>query len=77
MTENAETACGYTTKIFRTLKEFVDENSGFENLVLSNFQAIFLYYFSICSLVLGAFLLDHLVRFVRKRRLFWSIPCRN
>lgn len=56
-------------KMIETVEEFIDEQSGFSDLVLENFRFIFTYYFVLCSLVFIAFLIHHLIKFVNK-----SIP---
>lgn len=67
MTERAEMSCGHTTKIFRTLNEFVDDNAHYQSLVLNNFQTIFAGYFLICSLILGTFVIHHLIKWLKTR----------
>ena len=53
--------------MFETLEQFIDEATGFSDLVLDNFRFIFLYYyFLFCSLVFVAFGVHHLVKYVKK-----------
>ena len=52
--------------MFETLEQFIDETTGFSDLVLDNFRFIFLYYFLFCSLVFVAFGVHHLVKLVKK-----------
>ena len=52
--------------LFETLEQFIDETTGFSDLVLDNFRFIFLYYFLLCSLFFVAFCVHHLVKFVKK-----------
>ena len=52
--------------MFETLEQFIDETTGFSDLVLDNFRFIFLYYFLFCSLVFVAFCVHHLFKFVKK-----------
>ena len=64
--QTAESTCRNKFKIYRSLSEFVEEAEGYSNLVLENFQYIFLYHLLACSLVFAAFCLHHSVNFIGK-----------
>lgn len=51
--------------VFETLAVYIQEFTGFSNLVLDNFASIFHYYFLFCSLVFVAFCMHHLVKFIK------------
>ena len=53
--------------MFETLEAYIDEYSGFSDLVLDNFRSIFLYYFLFCSLVFAAFSMYHLANLAKRR----------
>ena len=59
--------------LFENLTKFIEEYSGFSNLVLENFSRLFLYYFLICSLVFVAFCLHHLVKVAKKSTLILEL----
>ena len=52
--------------LLESLDAYIEEYSGFSDLVLDNFRFIFLYYFLACSLAFVAFDAHHLVKFVKK-----------
>ena len=54
--------------MYETLDEYVEaESAGASDLVIENFRYIFLYYFLVCSLVSGAFLVHHMARFAKRK----------
>ena len=67
LSQAAESTCRKNKfKIFGSLSEFVEESEGYSNLVLENFQYIFLYHLLACSLVFAAFCLHHSFNFIGK-----------
>lgn len=57
-------------RLFESLEAYVNEYSGFSDLVLDNFWPIFRYYFFICSLVFVTFCAHHLTKLIEKRTIF-------
>lgn len=50
-----------TIRLFRSINDYIDEKTEFSDLVLTNFQSIFLTYFLACSAVFVCWLIDLLV----------------
>lgn len=47
-------------------RAYLNEHSGFSNLLLANFRSIFLFYFGFCLLVFVAFGVPRLVQLTKK-----------
>ena len=71
--------CARSAKIelFDSLASYVENYSGFSNLVFENFKHIFIYYGLICSLVFAAFCVHHLIKFLEKRIILLPSPLRE
>lgn len=70
----ARSECRNRVKVIRSLSEFVSEQSEeFSDLVLENFQYIFLCHFLACSLVFTGFCVHHLLNFIGKLAFLWLI----
>lgn len=67
---NAETSSRDSIKLFKSVTEFLDANSGFDNLVLGNFRNLFAGYLAILSLTFIAFCLHRLVWLLKKNRIY-------
>ena len=64
----AQDACRASkVNVFRDSNKFMEEHSAFLNFVLENFRSIFLDFSVVCTLMLIAFGVHHLVKFVKRR----------
>lgn len=67
---NAELFSRDSTKLFKSITEFLNANSKFSNLVLNNFRTLFVGYLIILSLIFVTVCLHRFVSLLKKNRIF-------
>lgn len=76
--ELSQTNCRISkVTIFESVPEYIEQYSGFSDLILENFHSIFVYFFLVCSLIFVAFCMHHLVKCVEKRRVLIRLWLRS